>query len=58
MFTTLQNFNNGVVVNQVPTTNKNVVIEAATLDQIEKGSASHVKKSFIAKLYAKFCGCF
>jgi hypothetical protein len=77
MFSTLQNFKNEVVVNQVkiyfkeeikgllklefifkaPTTNRNVVIEAETLDKIEKGSAGNIKQSFMEKLFSKICKC-
>ena len=57
MFSTLENFNKGVVVNDVPKTNRNVIIESSTLDQIEKGSATYAEKTFFAKIYAKFCMC-
>jgi hypothetical protein len=60
MFTNVQNFNNEIVVNQIPTTNCNVVLEQSTLDQIEKGTAGYMKKSFLSKFMEKnwFKKCF
>lgn len=62
MFSTVQNFN-GVVVNEAPTTNRNVFVLPATLDQLEKGSSGQAsKQSFFSRLFdkigfKKFCWC-